>query len=93
MRSCVTALARRKGAYLPGAGILAPGALSPEQACVTISSVAFAGFVKFFADYLAAARAGRRDAAFETAFEIAVAHLPPPPTVVPRLRQSPRWLR
>ncbi|MYL82839.1 rRNA adenine dimethylase [Desulfovibrio aerotolerans] len=85
----VAALARRKGAYLPGVGILAHGALSPEQAFVTVSSVAFAGFVKFFADHLAAARAGTLDAAARTAFAAAVAKLPPPPTEVPPLARGP----
>jgi len=87
--AAAAALARRKGAYLPGAGILAHGALSPEQAFVTVSSVAFAGFVKFFADHLAAARAGRLDAAAVAAFRAAAAHLPPPPTVVPPLARGP----
>lgn len=83
------ALARRKGAYLPGHGILAHGALSPEQAFVTVSSVAFAGFVKFFSDVLAANRAGTLDAATRDAFERAVAHLPPAPTAVPPLARGP----
>lgn len=84
-----TALSRRKGAYLPGHGILAHGALSPEQAFITVSSVAFAGFVKFFSDYLAARRAGVRDGEADRAFETAVAHLPPPPERVPPLLPGP----
>ena len=87
--AAAAALARRKGAYLPGVGILAHGALSPEQAFVTVSSVAFAGFVKFFADHLAAVRAGTSDAAAQAAFAAAVAHLPPPPVVVPQLARGP----
>lgn len=87
--AAAAALTRRKGAYLPGVGILAHGALSPEQAFVTVSSVAFAGFVKFFADYLAAFRAGSPDAAARAAFASAVAHLPPPPTAVPPLARGP----
>ena len=83
------ALTRRKGAYVPGLGILAHGALSPEQAFITVSSVAFAGFVKFFADHLAAARAGRLDPAARAAFAAAVAHLPPPPSAVPPLARGP----
>ncbi|MHC1712175.1 MAG: class II aldolase/adducin family protein [Solidesulfovibrio sp.] len=85
----VAALSRRKGAYLPGHGILAHGALSPEQPFITVSSVAFAGFVKFFSDYLAAFRAGTVDAAFRAAFETAVRFLPPAPTAVPRLAKGP----
>jgi len=83
------ALSRRKGAYLPGHGILAHGALSPEQPFITVSSVAFAGFVKFFSDYLAAVRSGRTDAAFAAAFARAVDCLPPAPAAVPRLAAGP----
>lgn len=83
------ALARRKGAYLPGQGILAHGMLSPEQAFITVSSVAFAGFVKFFSDYLAAARAGTADPAFRLAFDRAVSFLPPPPVSLPALARGP----
>jgi L-ribulose-5-phosphate 4-epimerase len=82
-RAMAEALSRRKGAYLPGYGILAHGALTPEQAFVTVSSVAFAAFVKFFSDFLAAARAGTIDAAGVAALDRAVATLPPPPPEVP----------
>ena len=89
VEAAVAALSRRKGAYLPGVGILAHGALSPEQAFVTVSSVAFAGFVKFFADFLAANRAGTVDAAYAAAFADACRTLPPPPTVIPALARGP----
>jgi aldehyde:ferredoxin oxidoreductase/ribulose-5-phosphate 4-epimerase/fuculose-1-phosphate aldolase len=89
LAAATAALSRRKGAYLPGVGILAHGALSPEQAFVTVSSVAFAGFVKFFADALAARRAGTMDPAFCQAFAAARRHLPPPPTVLPQLARGP----
>ncbi|MEL7641122.1 MAG: aldehyde ferredoxin oxidoreductase C-terminal domain-containing protein [Solidesulfovibrio sp.] len=82
------ALSRRKGAYLPGLGMLAHGALSPEQAFITVSSIAFAGFVKFFADHLAAHREGRLDAAGLAAFEAAVAGLPGPPGALPPLARG-----
>lgn len=88
-RAAAAALSRRKGAYLPGRGILAHGALSPEQAFITVSSVAFAGFVKFFSDHLGAARAGSLDAAARQAFEAAVGFLPPAPTAVPPLARGP----
>lgn len=83
------ALAKRKGAYLPGHGILAHGALSPEQAFITVSSVAFAGFVKFFSDYLAATRLGAVDADARGAFERAVRFLPPLPPALPALARGP----
>lgn len=79
----VAALSRRKGAYLPGLGILAHGALSPEQAFVTVSSVALAAFVKFFSDALAAKRAGELPAPLAEALSRAVAALPPPPPAIP----------
>jgi ribulose-5-phosphate 4-epimerase/fuculose-1-phosphate aldolase len=77
------ALSRRKGAYVPGLGIIAHGALSPEQAFVTVSSVAFAAFVKFFSDRLAAVREGTADPEAEAVLARAVASLPPPPPEVP----------
>ena len=84
------ALSRRKGAYLPGHGILAPGALSPEQAFVTVSSVAFAAFVKFFSDFLRQAREGGIDASGRAVLARAVANLPPaPPEKSPVLARGP----
>jgi len=86
----VQALTRRKGAYLPGHGILAHGALSPEQAFVTVSSVAFAGFVKFFADCLAASRTGTVEAQRTAVLARVVADLPPaPPAQPPALARGP----
>lgn len=84
------ALARRKGAYVPGHGILAHGALSPEQAFVTVSSVAFAAFVKFFADALARVRAGTVSAEARAVLQQVVAALPPaPPETPPSLAVGP----
>ncbi len=54
----VDALKKRKSAVIPGEGIVAFGTVSPEQAFVTYSSVCFAGFVKFFTDYVKALREG-----------------------------------
>ena len=53
-------LGRRRSAIVPGPGIAAWGAVSPEQAFVSTSSMYFAYFVKFMADYLDALEAGRR---------------------------------
>lgn len=86
----LAALSRRKGAYLPGRGILAHGALSPEQAFVTVSSVAFAAFVKFFSDRLAAVQAGRSETEATAVLARAVASLPPaPPETPPLLARGP----
>ena len=84
------ALARRKGAYVPGYGILAHGALSPEQAFVTVSSVAFAAFVKFFSDALQHRRDGTATAAEREVLRRVVAGLPPaPPAMSPSLAAGP----
>ncbi len=55
------ALRRRKCALLPGHGIVSFGTVSPEQAFVTVSSVCFSLFVKFFADLASAARRGEAE--------------------------------
>jgi ribulose-5-phosphate 4-epimerase/fuculose-1-phosphate aldolase len=52
------ALKKRKSVFIPDRGIVTFGTVSPEQAFVTFSSVCFAGFVKFFADYLENAKQG-----------------------------------
>lgn len=44
-------LMQRKGVIIPGRGIITYGAVSPEQAFVTYSSICFSSFVKFMADY------------------------------------------
>jgi len=88
-------LRRRKSVIIPGAGVIAHGVVSPEQAFVTYSSVLFACFVKFFGDYLTALEAGRSgrpgrpDAAFAAAFDRAVAHLDPVRPAPPLLAKGP----
>lgn len=47
----ITALKRRKGAIIPGRGIITAGPVTPEQAFVTFSSICFSCYVKFFSDY------------------------------------------
>lgn len=42
---------QRKGAIIPGRGIIAHGTVSPEQAFVTFSSICFSAFVKFMTDF------------------------------------------
>jgi ribulose-5-phosphate 4-epimerase/fuculose-1-phosphate aldolase len=82
-------LRRRKSVIIPGAGVIAHGVVSPEQAFVTYSSVLFACFVKFFGDYLSALETGRPDAAFTAAFDRAVAHLDPVRLKPPLLAAGP----
>lgn len=47
----ITALKRRKGAIIPGRGIITAGPITPEQAFVTFSSICFSCYIKFFSDY------------------------------------------
>lgn len=84
-----TALKGRKSAIVPGKGVVTYGTVSPEQAFVSASSVCFACFVKFFADYLALARCGQMDAEYQAAFEQAVAALPDMRTKTPELMAGP----
>jgi ribulose-5-phosphate 4-epimerase/fuculose-1-phosphate aldolase len=82
-------LRRRKSVIIPGAGVIAHGVVSPEQAFVTYSSVLFACFVKFFGDYLTALEAGRVDAAFQAAFDRAVPSLDQVRSAPPVLAKGP----
>ncbi len=74
----LSALRRRKSAIIPGHGIVTFGIVTPEQAFIVFSSVCFASFVKFFADYLAAVRAGTVTSEQQEVFERVVPMLPPP---------------
>lgn len=84
-----SALKRRKCAIVPGQGVVAHGTVSPEQAFVSVSSVCFACFVKFFADYLNAKRQGTVDEAFQAAFDQVRGFLPPPTVDLPPLMAGP----
>ncbi|MFZ5425918.1 MAG: class II aldolase/adducin family protein [Thermodesulfobacteriota bacterium] len=84
-----SALKRRKSVIVPGRGVLAHGTVSPEQAFVSASSVLFACFVKFFADYLAALRDGKADAEYAQAVKRAKAFLPPAHNRPPALMEGP----
>jgi len=84
-----TALKRRKSVIVPGKGVLAHATVSPEQAFISVSSVCFASFVKFFADFLPLARAGQADPGYRAAFRRARKHLPPIQERVPLLMAGP----
>ena len=83
------ALKSRKSVVIPGHGIVAWGAVSPEQAFVSFSSVCFACFVKFFADYLTHLRAGRISEEERLIFRGAVARLASLPQEPPSLMAGP----
>ena len=85
----IAALKRRKSVIIPGRGVLAWGAVSPEQAFVSFSSVCFACFVKFFCDYLSDARAGRLSEEERRVFRHAVTLLPALPEEPPSLMTGP----
>ncbi len=83
------ALKHRKSAIVPGKGVVTYGTVSPEQAFVSASSVCFACFVKFFADYLTLKQCGQVDPEYQQAFERVVAALPPMHRAAPELAVGP----
>ncbi len=88
-RAIIRALKYRKGLIIPGAGVVTFGTVSPEQGFVTYSSVCFACFVKFFADYLRDVKKGRVSSEQRDAFHKAVSKLDTPPGDAPELMHGP----
>ncbi|MBI4806356.1 MAG: class II aldolase/adducin family protein [Desulfovibrio sp.] len=84
-----SALKRRKSVIVPGVGVVAHGTVSPEQAFVSASSVCFACFVKFFADYLSLCRCDKPDEEYTAAFKRAAQFLPPMHHRAPDLLAGP----
>lgn len=84
-----SALKQRKSAIIKGHGIITWGTVSPEQAFVSFSSVCFACFVKFFADYLKDKRKGRVSADQNKVFEKAKSFLPKIENKSPALMPGP----
>ncbi len=94
--SIVRHLKSRKSVILPtggragkGPAVVAHGTVSPEQGFVVVSSVCFACYVKFFADYLDALQTGEDDAAFHEAFDRAVSFMPERSGKAPKLLPAP----
>jgi ribulose-5-phosphate 4-epimerase/fuculose-1-phosphate aldolase len=88
-RKCVIiAPENHPGAYA-GPAIIAQGTVSPEQGFVTVSSVCFAGFVKFFTDFLAALQAGTAHARAHEVFDAALPFLSPRQNPAPGFMRSP----
>jgi ribulose-5-phosphate 4-epimerase/fuculose-1-phosphate aldolase len=85
------ALKRRKGAITADGFVLTTGAVSPEQAYTTFSSICFALFVKFFSDFLQEVKCGglRKDmlAVFERAAPLVF--VPPAENPGPGLMEGP----
>jgi ribulose-5-phosphate 4-epimerase/fuculose-1-phosphate aldolase len=88
-RGIIAALKERKCVIVPGRGVVTFGTVSPEQAFITFSSVCFAAFVKFFADFLADIRQGRVVPGREEAFRRAVLYLDPPVAAMLPLQKGP----
>ena len=72
-----------------GPAIIAQGTVSPEQGFVTISSVCFAGFVKFFTDYLEALQKGLTTADEHHLFDSMIPFLEPIQKALPKFIPSP----
>lgn len=83
-------IAPKKGnAYFKTPAIVAHGTVSPEQGFVTVSSVCFASFVKFFTDYLEALEKGLTEAVDHELFDAVVSCLEPAHKGMPNLIASP----
>lgn len=90
----VKALGKRKSVIIAdgnenGPAIIAHGTVSPEQGFVVASSVAFAGFVKFFTDYLTALQTDRASTEMHRLFDKLRPHLEVEPQPLPDLMKGP----
>lgn len=73
----------------PGPAIIAHGNVSPEQGFVSVSSVVFACFVKFFTDYLELLQRGVAGQNYHDLFDKLVPDLVSQPLNVPLLMKGP----
>lgn len=77
----------KKDSGFTGPAIVAQGTVSPEQGFVTISSVCFASFIKFFTDYLEALQTGSATTSAHDLYDAVIPHLSPTqkklPTLIP----------
>ncbi|MCP3924391.1 MAG: rRNA adenine dimethylase [Desulfobacterales bacterium] len=64
----IEVLKERKCVIIDGFGVITYGTVSPEQCFVTLSSVCFSTFVKFFSDYLKLKKENRSDKEMEGVF-------------------------
>jgi ribulose-5-phosphate 4-epimerase/fuculose-1-phosphate aldolase len=76
--SIVSNLKTRKSVIVPGHGIVTHGTVGLEQAYVTFSSVCFAGFVKFFCDFLFQMKKGLVDTEGRQVLDHVLKNLDPP---------------
>ncbi|MBT4815094.1 MAG: rRNA adenine dimethylase, partial [Lentisphaerae bacterium] len=87
--SMAAELKRHKSVIIRNRGIVTWGTVSPEQAFVFFSSACFACFVKFFSDYLYAAKQGTLTAKQTRLFESVADQLYPLPETPPTLMRGP----
>ncbi len=85
----VPLLKARKCAIIPGHGIITYGMVGLEQAYVTFSSVCFACFVKFFADFLFLTQKRRVDKKLGRVFDQAIQKLDAPVSFNGSLTKGP----
>ena len=88
----LTYLRKRKSVVLASGDtirLITYGAVSPEQAFVSFSSVCFSAFVLFFSDYLVDCRQGILSEAQQQAFVAAVTLLEPPQRTLPEIMKGP----
>ncbi len=82
-------LNRRRCVVIPGVGIVAHGSAGIAQPFIAISSVCFAGFVKFFSDMLQEARSGGLCSQSRHMLKLAADHLPSSAGFTDRLAAGP----
>jgi ribulose-5-phosphate 4-epimerase/fuculose-1-phosphate aldolase len=82
-------LKARKCVIIPGHGIITYGMAGLEQAYVTFSSVCFAGFVKFFVDFLFLTKRKHVDNKLRQVFDRVIHKLDPPVSFNGSLMKGP----
>lgn len=81
-------LKTRKCVLIHNKGVITYGSVSPEQCFVTLSSVCFSTFVKFFSDYLTLKRELRIDDRTDSVFRSALKHLHTSPSFENDLKRN-----
>ena len=88
-RKSVIIAPKKNNIGFKGPAIIAHGSVSPEQGFVSISSVCFASFIKFFTDYLEALQKGAATADAHDLFDTIIPLLAPVQKGLPKFISSP----
>jgi len=88
-RKCVIIAPKKNNKDFKGPAIIAHGTVSPEQGFITISSVCFASFIKFFTDYLEALQQGLAKTDEHRLFDAVIPFLEPIQTASPKFISYP----